>query len=385
MVKILGSRNEIDKESYDVVIVGAGISGITLAERYSSIGKKVLVIEKRNHIGGNCYDFINDDGILVAKYGPHYFHTNDEIVWEYVNLFSEWFLYEHRVVAHVNNKVVPIPVNQKTLNILFDAKVYSEENAQEWFENNREFIENPQNAEDAVKARMGEKLYELLFKGYTTKQWGLDPKELGAEVTNRIPLRTNDDDRYFTDKYQAMPAEGYTKIFDKMVDNELVSIIFETDWDDIKNNIHGYEKLFFTGRIDQYFNEKFGVLQYRSLRFDFETLDREYFQEYSQENYPLLDVPYTRIVEYKRATGQKHPKTTISREYPTWDGEPYYPVPSARNLEIYLKYQEAASDAEKQNVYFVGRLANYKYFNMDQAFKNALDLFNRLEEGGISI
>lgn len=367
------------ERKYDIVIIGAGISGLTLAERYASIGRRVLIIEKRSHIGGNCHDFINEHGILIATYGPHYFHTNDDGVWEYVNRFSEWNFYEHRVVAHVDNKIVPIPVNQTTVNTLFNANIHSEEDAKKWFEENRELIKNPQNAENAVINRMGKILYELLFRGYTTKQWGLDPRGLDAEVTNRIPLRYNNDDRYFTDVHQAMPANGYTKFFEKMIDHDMITVIYGVDYEEIKEKIQGYEKLFFTGRIDKYFNEEFGALQYRSLCFEYETLDQEWFQQHSQENYPALDVPFTRVVEYKRATGQQHPKTTISREYPTWDGEPYYPVPSKQNREIYAKYQESANKLEKQNIYFVGRLANYKYFNMDQAFRNALDLFERLE------
>jgi UDP-galactopyranose mutase len=363
----------------DIVIVGAGISGLTLAEQYAAQGKKVLVIEKRNHIGGNCFDYINEDGIMVSLYGPHYFHTNDEGVWEYVQKFSEWTPYEHRVVSHVDGKKVPVPINQQTLNILFDANIHSEKEAEEWYNIHKEDIPHPKNAEEAVRARMGPELYKLLFEGYTTKQWGMTPAELGPEVTNRIPIRYNNDDRYFTDIHQALPKNGYTKLFEKMTENDNITIVLDTDWKDIKDRIVWNEKLFFTGRIDQYFNEQYGKLQYRSLRFEFETLDQEYFQEYSQENYPSLDVPHTRIVEYKHATGQKHPKTTISREYSTWDGEPYYPVPSEQNQSLYAIYQSKSMELEKEGIFFVGRLANYKYFNMDQAFRNALDLFARLE------
>lgn len=364
----------------DILIIGAGISGFTLAERYSSLGKKVLVLEKRDHIGGNCFDFLNQDGILVSKYGPHYFHTNNKMVWEYVSKFTEWIPYEHRVVSWVDGKKVPMPVNMQTINILFGKKFTKEEQVAKWFEENRGDIKNPSNAEDAVIARMGVDLYELLFKGYTEKQWGMQPKELGPEVTNRIPFRTNNDDRYFTDEYQGVPKFGYTKLFENLGSSNNIYVVLNTDYEDYRKKLFSVDKTFFTGRIDQYFNEKFGKLQYRSLRFEFETLDREFFQEYAQENYPSLDVAYTRIVEYKRATGQKSSKTTISKEYSTWDGEPYYPVPSQRNLDIYSKYQAEALDLEKQNIFFVGRLANYKYFNMDQAFENALNLFSRLEE-----
>lgn len=370
---------KIPMDDVDVVIVGAGISGLTLAERYASIGKKVLIIEKRNHIGGNCFDFINEHGILVAAYGPHYFHTNDEEVWKYVNKFSEWNPYEHRAISHVNGKKVPIPINQTTLNILFNAGIKNEKDAEDWFASHRVDIPDPKNAKDAVIARMGNELYELLFEGYTTKQWGMTPENLGPEVTNRIPLRYNNDDRYFTDTFQGMPKFGYTKLFESMIKNNNIKVVLNTDWENIKEKITPKEKLFFTGRIDQYFEEQFGKLQYRSLRFEFETLDQEYFQEYSTENYPSAEIPYTRIVEYKYANRQKHPKTTISKEFPTWEGEPYYPVPSEPNKAIYKKYQEGAKFLEEQGIFFVGRLANYKYFNMDQAFKNSLDIFSKLE------
>lgn len=373
-------KTNIDTEiQYDIIIVGAGISGLSLAERYSTLGKKVLVLDKRNHIGGNCFDFINEAGILISQYGPHYFHTNDEEVWRYVNRFSEWKEYEHRVVGHSNGKTFPIPVNRKTINILFDINLQTEQEVEEWILQHKESIDSPKNAEEAVIARMGKELYEYIFKGYTTKQWGMDPKELGAEVTNRIPLRTNDDDRYFTDKFQALPVLGYTKFCEAMISDDLIDVVLSTDWETVKDLLVPKEKLFFTGKIDQYFGGKYGALEYRSLRFDFEILDQEWYQEYAQENYPSLDVPYTRIVEYKHATGQINSKTAISREYSTVEGEPYYPVPSERNRMIYQQYQEAAALLEKENVFFVGRLANYKYFNMDQAFRNALDLFSRVE------
>lgn len=369
------------KKEYDVIIVGAGISGITLAERYASIGKSVLVVDGRDHIGGNCYDFIDKDGILISKYGPHYFHTNYEDVWKYVNRFSEWFPYEHRVVAHVNGKIVPIPVNRTTVNRMFGISLKNEEEMYSWIEAEKESIEVPKNAEDAVLARMGRRLYEALFKEYTQKQWGKEPHELGAEVTNRIPLRFNEDDRYFTDTYQALPKNGYTPFLQQLVSDPLITVKLGVTWETIEPLVVYREKLFFTGRIDSYFKEIFGALEYRSLRFEFKTLEQEYFQEYSQENFPSAEIPFTRIVEYKRATGQANPKTVISYEYPTWEGEPYYPVPSEVNRALYARYQIEAERLEREkNVYFVGRLANYKYFNMDQAFKNALDLFKSLED-----
>jgi UDP-galactopyranose mutase len=365
--------------NYDILIVGAGISGCTLAERYATEkNAKVLIIDKRDHIGGNCYDFFDENGILISKYGPHYFHTNYEDVWKYVSRFTEWIPYEHRVLGHVDGKVVPIPVNITTVNKLFDLNIKTESEMQEWLEKERISIDNPKNSEEMALSLVGRRLYEKIFKGYTKKQWDKDPSELDPDVIKRIPVRLNSDDRYFTDKYQAMPKEGYTPIFESILNNKNITVITGTSWDDIKN-ITSYKKLFFTGRIDGYFEEKLGKLEYRSLKFDFQTIKKEYFQEAAQENYPDIDIPYTRIVEYKRATGQKHPYTVVSREYPTWEGDPYYPVPSQRNRELHKRYQEEAEKLEKEGVFFVGRLANYKYFNMDQAFKNALDFYHRLE------
>jgi UDP-galactopyranose mutase len=366
---------------FNILIIGAGISGVTLAERYSSLGKKVLVIEKRDHIGGNCYDYYNEDGLLVSKYGAHLFHTNYEDVWEYVNHFSEWYPYEHRVLSFVDGKLVPVPVNIDTVNVLFGTNIQTEAEMQEWLNENVEKIQSPKNSEESALSRVGRVLYEKMFENYTKKQWDMWPRELEASVMDRIPVRTNHDNRYFNDKYQALPKEGYTKMFEKMLDHQNIEVRLNTTYEDVKAEVGGYEKLFFTGPIDQFFDYKFGGrLQYRSLRFEWETYDKEFYQENSVINYPSLDVPYTRIVEYKHFTGQKHPKTTISKEYSAWEGEPYYPVPSEKNRALYSKYQAEAERLEKEGVYFVGRLANYKYFNMDQAFKNALDLFQRLTQ-----
>ncbi len=383
MVKLMDAI--MTKMKYDVIIVGAGISGCTLAERYATqLQKKVLIIEKRDHIGGNCYDFINNDGILVSKYGAHLFHTQYEDVWRYVNLFSEWYPYEHKVLASVDGKLVPVPVNITTVNMLLGLNLKNEEEMDQWLLENQVKINNPQNGEEAAMARVGKVLYEKIFKNYTKKQWDRYPAELDASVLNRIPVRNNFDDRYFTDKYQALPKNGYTKIFEKMLDHPNIEVMLNTDYFALRDSLFGYEKLFYTGPIDQFFDFKFSIgaeLEYRSLNFVWETHNTEYFQENSVINYPN-EHEYTRIVEYKYFTKQKHPKTTISKEYSApyirGENEPYYPIPNPRNQEIYAKYQQAAEDLEQKGIYFVGRLANYKYFNMDQAFKNALDLFHTL-------
>jgi UDP-galactopyranose mutase len=362
-----------------ILIIGAGISGATIAERYATMGKKVLVLDKRHHIGGNCHDFYDDDGLLVPLYGPHFFHTNLEHVWEYVQRFSSWTPYEHRVLSSVDGKLVPVPVNITTVNEVFGLSLQSESEMKAWLDENTEKIANPANSEESAMSRVGRVLYEKMFKNYTKKQWDLYPHQLDAQVMNRIPVRTNFEDRYFTDTYQAMPENGYTELFKNMLDHPNIEVRLDTDYFEVKNELPEYEKLFFTGRIDQFFayqiDEK---LEYRSLRFEFETIDQEWYQQTATINYPN-EYEYTRITEPKHSTRQKHNKTVIIREYPTWEGEPYYPVFNPRNHEIYAKYQTAAQAVEKDGVFFVGRLANYKYFNMDAAFNNALQLFDSLQ------
>lgn len=365
----------------DILIIGAGISGSVLAERYASMGKKVLIIEKRNHIAGNCYDYVDDNGILVSKYGAHLFHTNDESVWQYVNKFSSWYPWEHKVIAKVDDKLVPIPVNINTVNNLFGTTITSEEEMKEWIEFNRIPIPNPQNGEEAVLNRVGFTLYEKMFKHYTKKQWDKYPKELDASVLDRIPVRFNYDDRYFSDAFQALPKGGYTQLFDNILQNSNIEVLLETDYFDVKDQYTGYQKLFYTGPVDRFFDFKHSLeekLEYRSINFVSETIDTDYFQENSVVNYPGTEVDFTRIIEYKHFGDQQSNKTTIVREYTVDEGDPYYPVPNPRNQEIYNKYK---LETEKLiDIHFVGRLANYKYFNMDQAFKNALDLFSELEE-----
>lgn len=368
-------------KNIDILIIGAGISGSVLAERYAAIGKKVLIIEKRNHIAGNCYDYIDENGILVSKYGAHLFHTNDESVWEYVNKFSEWYPWEHKVVARVDDKTVPIPVNITTVNTLFGTNIASEEEMKNWLEENRLPIEKPLNGEEAVLNRVGPVLYEKMFKHYTKKQWDKYPAELDASVLDRIPVRSNYDDRYFSDTYQALPKGGYTQLFENIIKNPNIEVLLETDYFDVKDQYTNYEKLFYTGPVDRFFEFKHSLvekLEYRSINFVSETIDIPFFQENSVVNYPGTEVDFTRIIEYKHFGNQISDKTTVVKEFTVDQGEPYYPVPNPRNQEIYARYKE---EAEKLiDVHFVGRLANYKYFNMDQAFKNALDLFDQLEK-----
>lgn len=365
--------------SADIIIVGAGISGATLAERYASIGKKVTVLEKRNHIAGNCYDFTDKNGILVSQYGAHLFHTNDHGVWNYVNRFGEWYPWEHKVLARVDDKTVSIPVNITTVNILFNENITNEEEMSRWLEENRVPFDPPQNGEEAVLNKVGVELYEKMFKHYTKKQWDKFPAELHASVLERIPVRTNYDDRYFSDEFQALPKGGYTKIFEKMLDHPNITVRLETDFFDVRKEYDNFEKLFYTGPIDRFFefqDQLAEKLEYRSINFVTEYPETEYFQENSVINYPGKEVDYTRIVEYKHFGNQKAANTTIVKEYTVGTGEPYYPVPNDKNQRVYETYRKCAEELE--DVHFVGRLANYKYFNMDQAFRNALDLFYEL-------
>lgn len=362
-----------------VLIIGAGISGLTLAERFANeLNREVLVLEKRDHIGGNCYDYYNADGILVPKYGPHFFHTDDEEVWRYVNQFSEWTPYEHRVLSNIDGEtLVPVPVNISTVNTLFGTSIHTPEEMRQWLEQNTEKFENPKNSEEAAMRRVGKELYEKMFKHYTKKQWDMWPYELGPEVMDRIPVRDNYDDRYFTDMYQAMPRQGYTKLFENMIANHNITIKTNTEFSPENYDFSEFEYVFYTGRIDTFFGNKYGEhLQYRSLRFETETLDQEYYQSTTTVNYPNTET-FTRITEPKHSTGQKHNKTVIIKEYSTWEGEPYYPVPSNENKLLFARYQAEAKKLEEKKIYFVGRLAEYKYFNMDQAFKNALSLFTK--------
>lgn len=360
------------------LIIWAWISGLTIANNLAEKWEDVLVIDKRNHLWWNCYDFLNEDGILVPLYWPHFFHTNDEAVWKYVNNFSEWTPYEHKVLSSIDGKTkVPVPVNITTVNKLFGINIKEEKEMSERLEKNVENIDNPKNSEESALARVGKVLYEKLFKNYTKKQRDLRPEELDASVMNRIPVRANFDDRYFNDKYQAMPKYWYTKMFEKMVDNPNITIELNTSFDKYNDKIELFDKIFFTWRIDSYFQNLYWPLEYRSLKFNFETLDQKYFQETAQINYPNTQ-KYTRITEPKHATWQICDHTTIIKEYSTREWEPYYPVPREKNKKLYDLYKEKAEKLEKKWVYFVWRLAEYKYFNMDQAFKNTLDLVNKL-------
>jgi UDP-galactopyranose mutase len=365
---------------FDYLIVGAGFAGSVLAERLASQhDARVLLIDRRPHVGGNAYDEPNEAGILYHKYGPHIFHTNSEQVWDYLSQFTDWRPYEHRVRAIVRDKMVPIPINRTTLNELFDLDLQTDDEAADYLASRAEPVEDIKTSEDVVINAVGRELYELFFQGYTRKQWGLDPSQLDKQVTSRIPTRTNTDDRYFSDTYQAMPLLGYTAMFEKMLDHPLIEKRVGTDFRDIKDQAHEIaDHIIYTGPIDEYFDFRFGKLPYRSLKFDHQTLEEERHQPVAVVNYPSPDVPYTRISEYKHLTGQEAPVTTITYEYPSAEGDPYYPIPRAENQALYKRY-EALADSTS-DVTFVGRLATYRYYNMDQIVGQALATFRRIDD-----
>ena len=358
---------------YDFLIIGCGFAGSVLAERLANEGKKVLIVDKRNHIAGNAYDFYNKEGILIHKYGPHIFHTNSEDVFKYLSKFTEWRPYEHRVLGSVDGQLVPIPINLTTINKLYGKNLTSDE-VVNFLASKAELRKPVLTSEDVVLNVVGKELYEKFFRGYTKKQWDLDPSELDASVTARVPTRTNADNRYFTDTLQAMPKNGYTEMFQSMLSHENIHVMLNTNYKDIVDLIP-HKKLIYTGPIDGYFDYQFGKLPYRSIDFQFETLDQENYQETGTINYPTSNL-YTRITEFKHLTGQKHHKTTIVYEYPTAEGDPYYPIPRKENQDIYNQYRKLADNFP--NVFFTGRLGTYKYYNMDQVVAQSLALFRKI-------
>jgi UDP-galactopyranose mutase len=361
---------------YDVLVVGAGFAGAVMAERLAADGgMRVLVIDRRSHIGGNAFDRIDDAGILVHQYGPHIFHTNSADIFAYLSRFTEWRPYEHRVLADVGGQLVPMPINRTTLNALYGCDLQSEAAAEAFLRARAEPVDVVRTSADVVISAIGRELYETFFRGYTCKQWGMDPSELDKSVTARVPTRTNLDDRYFTDTFQAMPAAGYTAMFERMLDHPNIDLLLGVDFAEIERE-YAHEHLVFTGPIDEYFGHRYGKLPYRSLRFHHETRECERVQPVATVNYPSEDVPYTRITEYKHLTGQVAPRSSITFEYPCDEGDPYYPVPRPENQALFKRYEALA--LAKRDVTFVGRLATYRYYNMDQVVGQALATYRRV-------
>lgn len=372
-----------DKRTYDYLIVGAGFAGSVIAERLAEgLGKHVLLVDRREHIAGNAYDHADAAGVMVHRYGPHIFHTNSQRIVDYLSRFTQWRKYEHRVLAQVDEHLVPIPINLTTLNHLYGLSM-NEQEAEVFLAERAEPVANIRTSEDVVINQIGRELYQKFFQGYTRKQWGLDPSELDRSVTSRVPTRTNEDDRYFTDSFQIMPLHGYTQMFEQMLDHPNIDILLGTDFAAVRDQLD-FKQLIYCGPVDEYFEFCFGRLPYRSLRFQHKTLPTEQFQAVSVVNYPDPSVPYTRITEYKHLTGQSHAQTSISYEFPCADGDPYYPIPRPENAELYKRYSALAD--ETPNVTFLGRLGTYKYYNMDQVVGQALALYQRIaQQAGVAV
>jgi UDP-galactopyranose mutase len=363
-----------------VLIVGAGLSGCTIAERLATLGHNITIIEKRDHIGGNCYDYYNEHNILISKYGAHLFHTKHKIVEDYVKQFADWIPWNHKVLGRIGYKLFPIPVNIDTVNTLFSENIQKSEQMKAWLDGRVIKCDSPNNSEEVALSRVGEDLYRLIFRDYTYKQWEKYPKELEPSVLARIPVRFDNDPHYFSDPFQALPKYGYTKFIENMIKGNNITVKLGVDYNHTMRK--DYDYVIYTGPIDQYYSSSgFPKLEYRSIIFETEHVDCDYYQENSVINYPSNDEHFTRIVEYKHFPNQHYApnnKTTIVREYTTDNGEPYYPVPTERNREVYKMYQKMAEADEEKGIFFLGRLANYKYYNMDEAILAALELADKL-------
>jgi UDP-galactopyranose mutase len=362
------------RAGFDFLVVGAGFAGSVLAERLASqLDARVLVVDKRPHVGGNAYDRYDDAGVLIHPYGPHIFHTNSSEIFEHLSQFTRWRPYQHRVLASVDGQLVPIPINVDTVNRLYGLQLNSFDMSA-WLASVAEKKAAIETSEDVVVSQVGRDLYNKFFRGYTRKQWGLDPSELDASVTARVPTRMNRDDRYFADTFQAMPLHGYTRMFETMLAHPNIKVMLNTDYREVEELVP-WRHMIYSGPIDAFFNYRHGKLPYRSLEFHHVNLPQEQFQAVGTVNFPN-EYAYTRVSEFKHLTGQRHATTSVVYEYPRAEGDPYYPIPRAENAALYRLYEADADTLP--NVTFVGRLATYKYYNMDQVVGQALAAFKRL-------
>ncbi len=360
----------------DLLVVGAGFAGAVLAERCAAeLGWRVLVVERRRHFGGNAYDEFDPHGVLIHTYGPHWFRSNADRIVEYLSRFTEWHPVDYRILSCVDGCLYKFPINLDTFNAVYGTHCTTEE-MQRRLDAVKVPIATPCNSEEVIVSQVGWDLYRKFFEGYTRKQWGCEPRELDASVCGRIPIRTNRDDRYFTNKFQALPKHGYHRLFETLLAHPNIRVMLEKDFREVLPQVRA-RRLVYTGPVDAFFDHRFGRLPYRSLRFEMENHPVEYFQPSMQVNYPN-EHAFTRIVEAKHATGQKCPSTTIIREYPMGTGDPYYPIPTPANQALYEKYAALVAGLEPQGVHFVGRLATYRYYNMDQVVGMALAEFEKI-------
>jgi UDP-galactopyranose mutase len=365
------------------LIVGAGFSGAVIANLIATIlDEEVVVIDKKDHIAGNCYDYRDKNGIMIHKYGSHIFHTSNEIVWNFVRKFGDFNQYMHKVIAIIDGIETTIPFNFNTLYDVFPKTLAKrlEEKLLEKFEYNKKVpILEFQKQDDEDLKFLANYVYEKVFLHYTTKQWGVSPKDVDGAVTARVPVYLSKDNRYFQDKYQGIPLEGYTKLVENMLNHKYIKVKLKTDFKDVK--VDEFDRIFYTGAIDEYFNYELGQLPYRSVNFKMEEYDREFYQKNSVVNYPC-NYDFTRIHEYKHYLNDKSSKTVIAKEYSEFfelgKNERYYPIPSDKNAELYNKYLELAKKENK--VYFLGRLGDYKYYDMDKAILRAIELFEEISK-----
>lgn len=367
-------------QEYDVIIAGAGPVGCLMAERFAAdLNWKVLLIDKRNHVAGNCFDTYHESGLMIHRYGPHYFRSNNKALIEYLTQFTEWIPGNYIVKSSTNGELYPFPINLLTLGQFFKIADLDAETAQNLLEEKRAKIDQPTNSEEFVLSRVGKEMYEAFYLGYTLKQWSIHPRDLAPSVCGRIPVRLNKDERYVDHEYQLTPAKGFTAMFQKMVDHPNIDLQLETNYDEVKHKIKAAKATIYTGPIDEYFDCQLGKLPWRSLAFDFVEKDLEFEQPCVQINYPN-EHDYTRTVEIKHVTGQVHPKTVISYEYPKAEGDPYYPIPMEKNHQLYLQYKKLAEqETADHNVFFCGRLAEYKYYNTDEVLELALRTFEKIK------
>ena len=370
---------KIRNKNPDLLIVGAGPVGCVIAERAAKIKKwSSLIIEKRNHIAGNCYDEINKKGLRIHKYGPHYMRFKNRKTFNYVSQFTKWIKGNYIVKSYIKGRLYPIPINLNTLEKFFNKKFKNKKDAQNFINTLKIKKKKINNSEDFILSKLGKEIYDNFYKNYTIKQWGIHPKKLNKSVVGRLPIRFNRDPYYVNQKLKVMPKKGYTNLFENMTRDKKIEILFDTAYEKVKNNIYPKYATIYTGPPDVFFNFKYGKLDWRSLNFKFKTFKKTKVQECVQINYPN-DHKFTRKVEIKHVTKQKSKYSTISYEFPKSKGDPYYPINNKKNINLFKKYQKLIKKLENKNIYFEGRLASYRYLNMDEVIEAALKLFQRLK------